>query len=124
MTIKARWGNINGKGGRRKSIKYKTEWGYRGTYSSRTKWCKVSSFNRYWCLSELHELRPVQVNRIPPLEPLPPGACLRSATGTSMEAWGLTSCLVCIGRKMYAQSFIVCNKMMTNVIVGRDFLST
>ena len=60
----------------------------------------------------------------PPLEPLPPGARLRSATGTSMEAWGLTSCLVCIGRKMYAQSFIVCNKMMTNVIVGRDFLST
>ena len=45
----------------------------------------------------------------PPLEPLPPGARLRSATGTSMEAWGLTSCLVCIGRKMYAQSFIVCN---------------
>ena len=41
-----------------------------------------------------------------------------------MEAWGLTSCLVRIGRKMYAQSFIVCNKMMTNVIVGRDFLST
>ena len=60
----------------------------------------------------------------PPLEPLPPGARLKSATGTSMEAWGLTSCLVCIGRKMYAQSFIVCNKMMTNVIVGRDFLST
>ena len=25
---------------------------------------------------------------------------------------------------MYAQSFIVCNKMMTNEIVGRDFLST
>ena len=60
----------------------------------------------------------------PPLEPLPPGARLRSATGTSMEAWGLTSCLVRIGRKVYAQSFIVCNKMMTNVIVGRDFLST
>ena len=60
----------------------------------------------------------------PPLEPLPPGARLRSATGTSMEAWGLTSCLVCIGRKIYTQSFIVCNKMMTNVIVGRDFLST
>ena len=49
---------------------------------------------------------------------------MRSATGTSMEAWGLTSCLVCIGCKVYAQSFIVCNKMMTNVIVGRDFLST
>ena len=49
---------------------------------------------------------------------------MRSATGTSMEAWGLTSCLVCIGHKMYALSFIVCNKMMTNVIVGRDFLST
>ena len=58
------------------------------------------------------------------MEPLPPGACLRSATGISMEACGLTSCLVRIGRKMYAQSFIVCNKMMTNVIVGRDFLST
>ena len=41
-----------------------------------------------------------------------------------MEAWGLTSCLVRIGCKVYAQSFIVCNKMMTNVIVGRDFLST
>ena len=41
-----------------------------------------------------------------------------------MEAWGLTSCLVRIGHKVYAQSFIVCNKMMTNVIVGRYFLST
>ena len=60
----------------------------------------------------------------PPLEPLPLGALLRSATGTSMEAWGLTGCLVRIGQKVYAQSFIVCNKMMTNVIVGRDFLST
>ena len=49
---------------------------------------------------------------------------MRSATGTSMEAWGLTSCLVHIGHKVYAQSFIVCNKMMTNVIVGRDFLPT
>ena len=76
MTIKVRWGNINGKGGRRKSIKYKTEWGYRGTYSSRTEWCKVSSFNRYWCLLELHELRPVQVNRIPPLGAFAPGGPL------------------------------------------------
>ena len=41
-----------------------------------------------------------------------------------MEAWGLTSCLVHIGHKVYAQLFIVYNKMMTNVIVGRDFLST
>ena len=41
-----------------------------------------------------------------------------------MEASRLTSCLVRIRRKVYAQSFIVCNKMMTNVIVGRDFLST
>ena len=55
----------------------------------------------------------------PPLEPLPPGAHLRSATGTSMEEWGLTSCLVRIRCKVYAQSFIVCKKMMTNVIVGR-----
>ena len=41
-----------------------------------------------------------------------------------MEALGLTSCLVRIGRKVYAQSFIVCNKMMTNVIVSRHFPST
>ena len=47
MTIKAEGGNINGKGGRRKNIEYKTEWGYRGAYSSRTEWCKVSSTNRY-----------------------------------------------------------------------------
>ena len=59
MTVKARGGNINGEGGRRKSIKYKTEWGYRGTYSRRTKWCKVSSINRYRHLSELYELRTV-----------------------------------------------------------------
>ena len=36
----------------------------------------------------------------------------------------MTGCLVHIGQKVYAQSFIVCNKMMTYVIVGRDFLST
>ena len=47
MTIKAGGGNSNGKGGRRKNIKYKTEWGYRGTYSSRTEWCKVFGTNRY-----------------------------------------------------------------------------
>ena len=41
-----------------------------------------------------------------------------------METWGLTSCLVPIGQNVYAQSFIVCNKMMTYVIVGRDYLST
>ena len=58
------------------------------------------------------------------MEPLPLGARLRSATGTFIEALRLTSCLVRIGHKVYAQSFIVCNKMMTNVIVGRDFLST
>ena len=82
------------------------------------------STDRYWHLPELHELRTVKVDRFPPLETLPPGDPLRSVTGTSMEAWGLTSCLVRIGQKVYAQSFIVCNKMMTNVIVGRDFLST
>ena len=59
MTIKARGGDINGEGGRRKNIKYKIKWGYRGTYSSRTKWYKVSGFNRHWRLSELYELRPV-----------------------------------------------------------------
>ena len=39
MTIKAGGGNSKGKGGRGKNIKYKTEWGYRGAYSSRAKWC-------------------------------------------------------------------------------------
>ena len=59
MTIKAGGGNSKDEGGRRKNIKYKTQWGYRGTYSSRTKWCEVSSANRYWHLPELHELCPV-----------------------------------------------------------------
>ena len=60
----------------------------------------------------------------PPLEPLLPGAQLRSATGTSMEAHGLATCHVQIGKKIYVQTFIVCKKMMTHVIIGRDFLST
>ena len=59
MTIKAGGGNSKDKGGRRKNIKYKTEWGYRGAYSSRTKRCEVSSSNRYRRLPELHELHPV-----------------------------------------------------------------
>ena len=59
MTIKAEGGNINGEGGRGKNIKYKTEWGYRGAYSSRTKWCKMFSTNRYRRLPELYELRAV-----------------------------------------------------------------
>ena len=60
----------------------------------------------------------------PPLEPLPPSARLRSATGTSMEAQGITTCHIQIGQRIYIQQFIVCNKMMPHVIVGRDFLST
>ena len=60
----------------------------------------------------------------PLLEPLLPGAQLRSATRTSMEAHGLATCHVQIGHKIYVQRFIVCNKMMTPVIIGRDFLST
>ena len=60
----------------------------------------------------------------PVLEPLPPGAQLRSATGTSMEAHGLATCHVQIGRRVYVQRFIICHKMMTHVIIGRDFLST
>ena len=59
MTIKAGGGNSKGKGGRGKSIKYKTEWGYGGTHCCRAKWCKVFSTNRYWRLPELHELRTV-----------------------------------------------------------------
>ena len=59
MTIKAGGGNINGEGGRRKNIKYKTEWGCRGAYSSRTEWCKVYGTNRYWRLPDLYELRTV-----------------------------------------------------------------
>ena len=39
MTIRVGGGNSNGKGGRGKNIKYKTEWGYGGAYSSRAKWC-------------------------------------------------------------------------------------
>ena len=60
----------------------------------------------------------------PPLEPLPSGAQLRSATGTSMEARGLATCHVQIGHRIYVQRFIICNKMMTHVIIGRDLLST
>ena len=59
MTIKAGGGNSKGKGGRRKNIKYKTEWGYRGAYPSRAKRCEVFSTNRYRRLSELYELRTV-----------------------------------------------------------------
>ena len=59
MTIKAGGGNSKGEGGRGKNIKYKTEWGYRGAYSSRAKWCEVFSTNRYWRLPELHELHTV-----------------------------------------------------------------
>ena len=59
MTIKAGGGNSKDKGGRRKNIKYKTEWGYRGAHPSRTKWCEVSSTNRHRYLSELHELRTI-----------------------------------------------------------------
>ena len=59
MTINTGGGNSNGEGGRRKDIKYKTEWGYRGAYSGRAKWCEVSSTNRHRCLPELHELHTV-----------------------------------------------------------------
>ena len=59
MTIKAGGGSSNGEGGRRENIKYKTEWGYRGTYSSKAKWCEMFSTNRHRRLSELHELRTV-----------------------------------------------------------------
>ena len=41
-----------------------------------------------------------------------------------MEAHGLATCQVQIGHKVYVQRFIVCNKMMTHIIIGRDFLST
>ena len=60
---------------------------------------------------------------VPLLEPLPPGAQLRSTMGTFMEAHGLATCHVQIGHKVYVQRFIVCNKMMMHVIIGRDFLS-
>ena len=41
-----------------------------------------------------------------------------------MEAHRLATCHVQIGLKNDVQQFIVCNKMMTHVIIGRDFLST
>ena len=59
MTTKAGGGNSKGEGGRRKNIKYKTEWGYKGAYSSRAKWCEVFSTNRYRRLPELHELHTI-----------------------------------------------------------------
>ena len=59
MTIKAEGGNSKGQGGRGKNIKYKTEWGYGGIYSSRVEWCEVFGTNRYRRLPELHELRTV-----------------------------------------------------------------
>ena len=59
MTIKAGGGNSKCEGGRGKNIKYKTEWGYRGAYFSRAKWCEVFSTNRYRHLPELHELHTV-----------------------------------------------------------------
>ena len=49
MTTKAGGATVMA-GGRRKNIKYKTEWGYRGTHSSRTEWYKVFGTNRYRCL--------------------------------------------------------------------------
>ena len=59
MTIKTGGDHSKGEGGRRKNIEYKTKWGYRGAYSSRTKWCEVSSTNRHQRLPELHELHTV-----------------------------------------------------------------
>ena len=41
-----------------------------------------------------------------------------------MEAHGLATCHVQIGHRNYVQQFIICNKMMTHVIIGRDFLFT
>ena len=41
-----------------------------------------------------------------------------------MEARGLATCHVQIGQRIYVQRFIVCNKMMTHVIIGRNLLST
>ena len=59
MTIKAGGDNSKGEGGRKKNIKYKTEWGYGGAYSSRAEWCKVFGTNRYRRFPELYELRTV-----------------------------------------------------------------
>ena len=56
MTIKAGGGNSKGKGGRGKNNKFKTEWGYGGTYPSRAKWCEVFGTDRYRRFPELHEL--------------------------------------------------------------------
>ena len=44
MTIKARGGNSKMRGGEEgKILNIRLEWGYRGAYSSRTKWCEVFS---------------------------------------------------------------------------------
>ena len=123
MTIKSGGGNSNSEGGRGKILNIRLS-GDTGVHIP-------VELNGVRCLALIDTgasrscMSSTQYKLVgSPLEPLPPGARLRSVTGTSMEAWGLTSCLVRIGQKVYAQSFIVCNKMMTNVIVGRDFLST
>ena len=59
MTVRTGGGNKGSEGGRRKNIKYKTERGYWGAYSSRTERCEVFSTNRHRRLSKLHELRTV-----------------------------------------------------------------
>ena len=41
-----------------------------------------------------------------------------------MEAVGIATCHVPVGQKVYVQQFIVCRRMITPVILGRDFLST
>ena len=123
MTIKAGGGNSKGKGGRGKNIKYKTEWGY-GVHIP-------VELNGVRCLALIDTgasrscMSSAQYKSIgsPPWS-LCPGGLFEISNRDFYGGMGLTSYLVHIGQKVYAQSFIVCNKMMTNVIVGRDFLST
>ena len=59
MMVKAGGGDDRSEGGRGKSIKYKTEWGYWGAHPSGIEWCEVFSTHGHRRLPELHELSTV-----------------------------------------------------------------
>jgi len=47
---------------------------------------------------------------------------VRSATGTDMGAIGLAICTFSIGGKTYEHPFVVCDRLITPIIIGFDFL--
>ena len=49
---------------------------------------------------------------------------VRSASGTNLEPMGVATYSFTLANKHYTQPFIVCRKLMRNIILGRDFLKT